>query len=205
MKKVYILLFSLVFIILYIGLKFIFISVADSYIQTTLATLHQTPVHIQTDIKQNTCWFFSCLTLENTRINAHGTSWDAGSIQIRFFPLYPYHISIHSINSNTQNISIHAIIHHDQITLHHLIIDDSPFKTDISGSFDIQTKELSGKMHTQHLHSFLMPFIPQQYKLWASLFVSNQPQSFTISQKNNWVLLNDFPLIPLNIFFQNMK
>lgn len=164
--------------------------------QNMAASIDPAYALIQTQIESDTCPFMPCITLRNTHVSVLNIPLNAGDILVSLRPTYP--LSFHLQTLTPAQLTFTATTHGETLTVPYAAATLGTFNATLNGAFDMQSGKLNAAVSTVNLARFLIPLLPQNIQFMAQLFLSNAPQTMSLYDENGWIMLQGFPLFPIN-------
>lgn len=155
-------------------------------------------------LSSENCLFSVCLKAENVRIilpQSQKTPLNLGTLTVQKNLLKSYHIQSNASHQSNRHQSDILIDLDATGTQYHWQIDklnlaQKKFKAELSGSLDILGKAIKLQGKSYKLASFIKQFIPPDLGFMANLILSNNWQDIYIRSDENYIRIQDIPIIP---------
>lgn len=149
--------------------------------------------------KDPSCFWNICLVMSGVNVLFNDHQIHLGTIRIQTNPFFLNHIRMKTTPS-TESVSF---IQLDGSFTPHLVdikqskIKIQDFSAVLKGSFNPVTQTGQFSAQTIHLFSFVTPFLPQEMKWTAFLFLKDTPQKISIEIDNGVIRLQGIPITKL--------
>ena len=181
------------------GIKMALMPILTGTLNTYVKKIDTPYLTVRFDKAEDTCFLRPCLQIQNLYIRVLDKEFHGGTIAVEVPYKWPIGVDIKSIKNETSNIVINASFKENMLNVQKLNIKSGDFIADLNGQVDTQTGKFNADMDTQNLARFLKPYIPQNMEFISNLFLSDGLQNLKLADKDGWLTIGGFPVLPLDI------
>jgi hypothetical protein len=180
------------------GIKMALMPILTGTLNTYVKKIDTPYLTVRFDKAEDTCFLRPCLQIQNLYIRVLDKEFHGGTITVEVPYKWPIGVDIKSIKNETSDIVINASFKENMLNIQKLNIKSGDFIADLNGFVDTQTGKFTADMDTQNLARFLKPYIPQNMEFISSLFLSDKLQNLKLADKDGWLTIGGFPVLPLD-------
>lgn len=147
----------------------------------------------------SSCHIKICHTLENVILSGKNFSLPLGTVFIALQPVPP--ITIHIKNSALLHLKnalqLDAVLSKHIIHINDGVLRLNRLNATFKGLIDSKNPDQTRlEVQTVYLKETLIPYLPKQMHFMANWLFKDTSQKLLIQIKNDWITLNDIPLLP---------